>query len=255
MAAIWLMSDLHVNAAPFAAAVPTDAEVLVLAGDVGEGWEQTLRWLEANTADLDLPVILVAGNHELYGHELGDGFAAPLKEIGVDLLRPEGPIVVDSTRFVGGTLWTDYAIAGDVEASLWWAKQSYPDFWNIDVGRRRLRPRDLLQVHRRERAQIEQSLSAPFSGRTVVVTHHAPHPLSLAKSSVRGPADGSWASDLTPMIETYRPVLWIHGHVHESRDYRVGDTRIICNPRGYASSAPTKTAGNPCFVPDLVVEV
>jgi Icc-related predicted phosphoesterase len=255
MATIWSISDLHVNVAQFTISVPSDADVLVLAGDVGEGWGQTLRWLEANRADLDLPIILVAGNHELYGHELEEDFAEQLKQMGVDLLRPECPIVVARTRFVGGTLWTDYAVAGDVEASLWWAKQSYPDFWNIDVGRRRLRPRDLLEVHRRELAQIEQLLSVPFGGSTVVVTHHAPHPLSLAQSNVRGPADGSWASDLTAMIETYRPALWIHGHVHESRDYRVGDTRIICNPRGYASLVPTETAGNPSFVPDLVVEV
>lgn len=255
MAAIWILSDLHVNARPFAAAVPTNADVLVLAGDVGEGWGETLRWLEANTADFDFPIILVAGNHEFFGHELEEHFAEQLQQIGIDLLRPHSPIVVGDTRFVGGTLWTDYALAGDVEASLWWAKHSYPDFWNIDVGRRRLRPRDLLEVHRRERAQIEQSLSVTFSGRTVVVTHHAPHPFSLAKARVRGLSDASWASDLTSMIETYRPVLWIHGHVHESRDYCVGDTRIVCNPRGYASSAQNGTAGNPSFVPDLVVEI
>ena len=30
------------------------------------------------------------------------------------------------------------------------------------------------------------------------------------------------------------PKLWIHGHMHNRSDYMIGDTRIVCNPRGYA---------------------
>ena len=29
------------------------------------------------------------------------------------------------------------------------------------------------------------------------------------------------------------PSLWIHGHIHESFDYDVGNCRVLCNPRGY----------------------
>ena len=36
------------------------------------------------------------------------------------------------------------------------------------------------------------------------------------------------------MMDRYRPDLWVHGHLHWRRDYVVGDTRVICNPRGYA---------------------
>jgi hypothetical protein len=27
--------------------------------------------------------------------------------------------------------------------------------------------------------------------------------------------------------------LWTHGHTHHVFDYRIGSTRIVCNPRGY----------------------
>ena len=27
--------------------------------------------------------------------------------------------------------------------------------------------------------------------------------------------------------------LWTHGHTHEDFDYRIGSTRVVCNPRGY----------------------
>jgi Icc-related predicted phosphoesterase len=30
-----------------------------------------------------------------------------------------------------------------------------------------------------------------------------------------------------------RPALWLHGHTHGSCDYKLGDTRVVCNPMGY----------------------
>jgi Icc-related predicted phosphoesterase len=58
----------------------------------------------------------------------------------------------------------------------------------------------------------------------------------------------AYVSDLSAVIKKGKPTAWIHGHVHESFDYRVGATRVLCNPHGYASE-------NPSFNPSLVVEV
>jgi Icc-related predicted phosphoesterase len=55
-------------------------------------------------------------------------------------------------------------------------------------------------------------------------------------------------SDLSGVIEVHQPTLWVHGHVHHSSDYLIGETRIISNPHGYG-------AENPHFNPALVVEV
>ncbi|WP_439605108.1 metallophosphoesterase [Shinella sp.] len=259
MTGIWVMSDLHVNTAPFELPpTPVDADVLVVAGDVGEGWHQSLRWL-FRAARRGLPVVFVPGNHEWYGYDLLDDRREELAHLGVHLLEPHSPVEIASVRFIGGTLWTDYAIEGDSAAALWWAKTSYPDFWNIDVGMRRLRPTDLLDAHRLQLAGIEADLAQEFDGSTIVVTHHAPHPGSLVEGFSRESA-GSYASDLTHLIQRYKPTLWVHGHVHQSFDYVVeGDdasTRVVCNPRGYA---PTRSdgsrAGNPNFLTDLVVEV
>ena len=48
----------------------------------------------------------------------------------------------------------------------------------------------------------------------------------------------------------HQPRLWIHGHTHESFDYQIGKTRVVCNPRGYASIEE-----NHCFRPDYTVVV
>ncbi|WP_354098653.1 hypothetical protein [Bradyrhizobium sp. S3.2.12] len=56
----------------------------------------------------------------------------------------------------------------------------------------------------------------------------------------------AYVSDLSELIETCRPTLWVHGHLHRSVDYRVKDTRIICNTHGYGYE-------NRQFNPTLVV--
>ncbi|TWB86052.1 hypothetical protein FBZ93_13015 [Bradyrhizobium macuxiense] len=54
---------------------------------------------------------------------------------------------------------------------------------------------------------------------------------------------------MTATIETYWPALWVHGHVHNSSDYRVGDIGIACNPHDYGAGANSNFDGS------LVVEI
>mgnify|MGYP001222896775 CR=1 FL=1 len=59
-------------------------------------------------------------------------------------------------------------------------------------------------------------------------------------------------NDAEWLIGSDRAQLWIHGHTHDSFDYPVNGTRVLCNPRGYAKDGVSE---NPFFDPDLVVEV
>jgi Icc-related predicted phosphoesterase len=88
----------------------------------------------------------------------------------------------------------------------------------------------------------------PFDGATVVVTHHAPHPISIHSRHESELMSAAYVSNLSAVIEAAWPAAWIHGHVHESLDYWVGTTRVLCNPHGYGSE-------NPSFDPSLVVEI
>jgi len=102
-----------------------------------------------------------------------------------------------------------------------------------EAGRdRRLTPQDLLGEHQADRRWLEKQLAAPFDGPTVVITHHAPHPLSIAP---RYAADWMTCGFASALPESFFevPVLWIHGHTHTRFDYRVNGCRVVCNPRGY----------------------
>mgnify|MGYP006329361721 CR=1 FL=1 len=66
------------------------------------------------------------------------------------------------------------------------------------------------------------------------------------------PLNACFVSDLEALVANSGAALWIHGHTHDSFDYRLGGTRVLANPRGYVCNGE---AENPDFDPGLTVQV
>ncbi|WP_439494670.1 hypothetical protein [Bosea sp. (in: a-proteobacteria)] len=132
---------------------------------------------------------------------------------------------------------TDYALYGRSDASRRVAARAMNDHRRIKffaAGEiRDFTPDDALALHVADKAFIEAQLAQSFAGRTVVITHHAPHPGSIPPQYRGDPLTAAFTSDLTSLITRYRPDIWIHGHDHHQHDYVVGSTRIVANPAGY----------------------
>ena len=235
------------------------ADFLVLAGDVHTG-PLAFVWARRHFA---IPTILIGGNHEPYGRELfrviaynrqkvheTDGRVVYLERETWEWESPAG----ERFRFIAATLWTDFRLYGTPEASMTIAQERLDDFKVIKVERgykfQTLRPSDTARLHHASVAFLRKELNRPFDGTTVVVTHHAPSPRSIAPRFKDDPLNPAFASNLDALISTYQPSLWIHGHMHDSFDYMIGRTRVVCNPRGYF---PDQL--NPDFDPHFVVEV
>ena len=99
---------------------------------------------------------------------------------------------------------------------------------------------------------LARELAQPFAGPTVVVTHHAPSPHSIHPRFAGSPINAAFVSDAQALVEGSGARLWVHGHTHDSFDYRLHSTRVLCNPRGYAKDGQVENAR---FNPHLVVEV
>lgn len=53
------------------------------------------------------------------------------------------------------------------------------------------------------------------------------------------PHNGCFTTDLSSLLEGFSaPDLWVHGAVHSNHDYVVGNSRVICNSRGYFGENP-----------------
>ena len=226
-----VLSDLHIEVSDFDPP-DTGADVVVLAGDIHNG-TQGLEWAAARFPGQR--VLYVPGNHEYYDGELRGGMktlAARARELGIELLDNTAT-EIDGVRFLGATLWTDFCLDG-AERRDDVMKLSQPyivDFRAIRDGDGLFTPEASVRLHDASRGWLGQRLAERFSGPTIVITHHAPHPLSVHARFAGHPANGGFVSNLEDVMGT--AALWIHGHTHNSFDYSVKGTRVICNPRGY----------------------
>lgn len=243
-----ILSDLHTEFDEFDPP-ETDADIVVLAGDIGVG-RGGIEWAVRQFGER--PVVYVPGNHEYFHHDIGF----------MDELRSSAPAnvrVLDNescefhgVRFLGATLWTDFMLYGEGEA--WFSRQrarrSIDDFSVIRNGDRRFTPEDSVRLHEASKAWLVSELQTPFTGETVIVTHHLPATPSIASRYRNDPLNPTFASRLEDVIEIYRPDLWIHGHTHVACDYEIFGTRVVCNPRGYPGESADRK-----FQPGLVVEL
>ena len=245
---IQVFSDLHLRGSDTVPPLMGHVRTVVLAGDLGPHSRTRLihvarQWYGAN-------ILYVPGNHEFYGYEMAMARAAMRKDchdMGITLLDP-GIADIDGIRFIGATLWTDMALHanGDMEADVAKAMRDASslvgDFrgWIRDAGSSHPKgwftPEQSVRQHEREVAFIERSLEqASRDGmRAVVVTHHAPTPASVQPWWKGNALNPCFASDLDDLIVKWKPLAWIHGHMHDSVRAHVGATAILSNPRGYS---------------------
>ena len=249
-----VLSDLHLGFAPFERP-RTKADVVVLAGDIARPRE-AVAW----AIEFDRPVLYVAGNHEFYGGSI-EGTLAELERLceGTHVhLLDDRELVLDGVRFLGTTLWTDFHLFGAGErksAAMAEATRLLRDFSRITLSESAgapFTPEDSAALFERHAGWLETKLAEPHDGPTVVITHHAPSPRSIHPRFADSLLNACFVSDLERLAGVDRAQLWIHGHTHDSFDYDLNGTRVVCNPRGYAKGAMNENAR---FDPNLNVEV
>ena len=251
---IALLSDLHLSVHPLDAP-HTDADVVVLAGDLHRP-AQAMAWAR----QFAQPTLFVAGNHEFYGSDLVTTLAQLHQHAAASQVRvlERSEWQHGGVRFLGCTLWSDYRLFSSPtqrEEGLRKALEFVRDFSRIGVApdfADRFTPTVSQLLFDQSVAWLEECFATPFEGPTVVVTHFAPTPSSIAPQFVGSPLNACFVSDLQAHILRWQPRLWLHGHVHHRCDYQVGATRVVANPRGYA---PGGVAENTAFVPALVLEI
>jgi Icc-related predicted phosphoesterase len=93
-------------------------------------------------------------------------------------------------------------------------------------------PEDSVADHEKMIDYIDHATRDP--GSYIVVGHHCPSEQSVAECYKGSLLNGAFRSKLDDFIEQRPQIrLWIHGHTHHNFDYCIGETRVVCNPRGY----------------------
>jgi predicted phosphodiesterase len=255
-----VLSDLHLELwrehAPRIAPSNSQPDVVILAGDISTG-AKAVEW--ASRLFSGLPVLYVHGNHEAYGRNLEN----TQEEIMTACTATENVHFLNcrefelaGVRFLGATMWTDFRLFGDDnrQVAMQAAEDVMVDYKRIRLahnGYRKLRASDTAKLHAMHKSWLKQKLAERFSGATVVITHMAPSLLSIADRFATDPVSASYASRLDELVT--QTDIWIHGHTHDSFDYRIGKCRVVCNPCGYMTRSGD--IENSRFDPNFIVEI
>jgi Icc-related predicted phosphoesterase len=261
-------SDLHLEFGDFSANLidAPEADVLVLAGDIVRafeleyftkipnhnltktGVENAKRYSSfiKKCCQLYKHVTFVIGNHEHYFYQF-DKTSETIKKAfekfdNLHILeRNRSPVIIDDVVFIGDTLWTD--MNGNDIDTIEWVHENLNDFINIsfedDLGVRELEPEDVIDEHLLTLSYLQQAIDEHKDKKVVVVTHHAPSKQS--KKTMKNLSsdedvhlNSAYSSNLENfIIERPQIKLWCHGHIHTSYNYQIGNTTVLCNPRGY----------------------
>lgn len=277
-----VVSDIHLEFGPIEFKNTEGADVLILSGDICVAADLTQRdannipgesrskryhdFFEMCCNEYD-SVIYVAGNHEHYN---GD-YQETIKRLREHLCYLDNLIILDKevahindVTFIGGTLWTD--MNKEDPSTMVSIRGMMNDFIRVSNGRHESRykdengvphyrsttltPADVVEDHKAMLEYIRKEVDGKYDQKFVVVGHHAPSKMSTKPKYQHDTLmNGAYSSDLSEFILDHPQIkLWTHGHTHDTFDYLIGSTRVVCNPRGYINYEQRADDFNPNII-------
>lgn len=213
-----------------------DPDVLVFAGDLRQAGDmmEKLQWF----SDAFKQVVFVPGNHDYY-HGSFDTVAEDIVAVNdhydnVHVLQNDS-VTIDGQRFIGGTMW-------------------FRDHPMNAAHCMRMNDFRIIENFA-ERVYIENAVALKYLSENVrkgdvVVTHHSPNLMSSHPRYANDPLNRFYVCDTSDIMMDKKPAIWAHGHTHDSYDYTIDETRVVCNPYGYRTSW-----FNHKFNPGMIIEI
>jgi predicted MPP superfamily phosphohydrolase len=242
------LADLHLDIWAEARMNPfefADSEILkdvshcFVLGDLGnkgaKNWTRYLGRVQDHMPNAE--IFVIPGNHDYYGERIDreDKLEEAATAAGARFVQMK-PVLLEDIRFLPCTFWTDFKLHGEAHqfAAQYDAERQMNDYRKIRVereGYRRLSPNHTATIHAAHRAWLKGNLEQEFDGKTVILTHHVPHPkLSLdPEKSI----SAAYASDMSRMIDQFQPEAWLCGHSHSYNAVQLGETLVQNVSLGY----------------------
>ena len=229
MAKLLIASDLHLGFHDTYKVIcqfnKVDVDYMIFAGDVATSPEEVANFF--NSLKTSAKIIYVLGNHEFHGWRFPGSIEYYRKALKNVILLEKETFVENGLTFIGTTLWTDYDGGLGIGSSF-----GMIDFEFIRTDDdESIYPHVFVEENRKSVRFLKNELEK--DGKKIVITHHAPSWSSVDPKFLGDRLNSCFVNNLDSLISIYQPELWVHGHVHCGCDYRLGETRVVCNPYGY----------------------
>lgn len=194
MLTIQYISDIHLEFRYNLPKIKVLADILVLAGDIGDPRSKIYKWFLSDVSSKFKKVFLICGNHEYYGSDIEstNQFIRGLLVVWPNITFLDNDYEdYCGYRFIGSVLWDQETTA---------TSNDYKCIEGHTLDSRNA-------LHTNCRQYIQSMINVPQ--KTIVITHFPP--VNLPNG----------------------PIIWIYGHVHRSNDFINNGIRFVCNPIGY----------------------
>lgn len=226
-----IISDLHIYYNSQYTLKYYGEDLLIIAGDISENKTHTLALFKKYIKTYNTPIIFVIGNHDYYNSTIDeiDEFWLNHRIDNLYVLQDDF-VIINNQIFYGCTLWTDL---GGYNNNWDFVKHKVKDYRKIYRTDKftLIQPVDTYIKHKKSVSKLEKFLQK-YPKNTIIITHHLPSYRSIAEK-YKNSYDHIlqiFYSDLDHLVKQTK--MWIHGHTHSSFDYKIDETRVICNPRG-----------------------
>lgn len=171
------------------------------------------------------PYVLVLGNHDYYGHQLGLDLPHLLKAQGVNVLYRGDVFEFEGVRFIGDTLWTDFDLYGAPSDTDWWLYyQNIPDFAFIQ----KVSHEQMIEEHLKAVEFFEQHRHQKD---VFVISHFPPCAQLLDQRFANSALNPYFINNLSVQGFEY----WACGHTHRTHRTVVDGCHLYINASGYQS--------------------
>lgn len=236
-----IASDLHIFSEHtlFDTFFSPKSELLLLAGDVTEiNRAAALFPVLKRMGECWKKILWIPGNHEYY-YSMLPHCIDRLKKY---LLNFQSFIVLDNdvydsgdVVFIGSTLWSDMFHNDPLAVEM--CRTNIRDYYCIlkgPFGKKTILPNHTMALFKKNLAFLKKKVKEYKDRDVVIITHHAPSPLSISDRWSGSILNGAFMSDLSDFILSRPNIkMWVHGHVHGEFDYQIGHCRVVCHPKGY----------------------
>lgn len=241
--------------------LPSNADVLVLAGDIAIGQELEVILNRISAALPQTALVVVAGNHEFYRQprqktlQRYRGMFANNPQIH---FLENNFVDINGVRFIGATLWTGFKLHDEtddrnyVKSMIQAAVSDFRLIREEGIIDKTFSPANAEKLFHESCGYIESLLKKSNASKTIIVTHFPPMPDLHHPGFPIDWLSCYFTADCSELVKRYAPAYWIYGHNHWSHAAKLGETHFVSNQYGYPNEASELMCN---FDPDLLIDI
>jgi len=220
-------------------------EVLIIAGDISHYNSQTIEFLRYCSDNFN-KIFIITGNHEMYNISKAQEKKYKTRYARINELKKmitfnnitflDGTSeVYNSVKFAGCMAWYDCSYYYKLDrtyiedAKTHW--KNYSNDSNLIPG-----ITNPLDIWEDEKPKIIKAIETKPD---IMITHFCPVSEGIAMSNKYklDKGTGYYCFDGLDLVDKYKPKYWIHGHMHDTKEFEIYDTKFLRNPVGYPNES------------------